>query len=57
MCSLTVTADENVQEVAFSSDPSGSQIALLTASWKVIFVQLPPNGRGSTSILGTVQLE
>ncbi|KAM3588825.1 putative elongator complex protein 1 [Umbelopsis sp. WA50703] len=57
MCSLTVTADENVQEVAFSSDPSGSQIALLTASWKVIFVQLPPNGRGSTSILGTVQLD
>ncbi|KAJ2960629.1 hypothetical protein NQZ79_g4082 [Umbelopsis isabellina] len=56
MCSLTVTADENVQEVAFSSDPSGCQIALLTASSKVIFMQLPPNGRGSTSILGTIQL-
>lgn len=57
MCSLTVTADENVQEVAFSSDPSGCQIALLTASSKVIFMQLPPNGRGPTSILGTIQLK
>lgn len=56
MSSMVVTADENIQEIAYSNFSTGTQIAVLGVSRKVIFYELPANARGQTATLGTIQL-
>ena len=57
MSAMVLTADEDIQEVAFSSSSSGTQIAVMGASRsKVTFYELPVNAHGEATILGSLEL-
>lgn len=57
MSAMVVNTDENIQEIAFSSSPSGTQMAVLgTSRSKVTFYELPANARGHATVLGTLEL-
>ncbi|KAI9287321.1 IKI3 family-domain-containing protein [Umbelopsis sp. AD052] len=56
MSSMVVTADENIQEIAYSNFSTGTQIAVLGVSRKVVFYELPEKACGATVTLGSIQL-
>lgn len=55
MCSLTLTTDDNVQQLAFGPNSSGTKLAVATNE-KVHFHDLPVDGRGDTRAIGTISL-
>ncbi|KAI9485105.1 IKI3 family-domain-containing protein [Zychaea mexicana] len=55
MCALTITANSNVQQVAFGPESSGTQLAVVTNEAIQLF-EVPANARGEPKQIGTFAL-
>ncbi|KAI9478143.1 MAG: IKI3 family-domain-containing protein [Benjaminiella poitrasii] len=55
MSSLTITAHDNIQHVAFSPDINGLKVAILT-NQKIQMFQLPERGLGDAPLIGEYNL-
>ena len=55
MSALSLTANNNVQQVAFGPESSGTQMAIVTNEAIQLF-QVPANARGETKQIGTYAL-
>ena len=56
MCALKLALDDNVQQVAFGPESSGTQLAAATND-SIQFFEVPSNARGETKTLGKVAAE